>query len=413
MIVIGESELVQKVLIKDHANYQTLTLEKSGNKIESKILLNLIGTEWKRVRTIQATTFTTQKLKLVFELMKTCKNSSFDELHKISDTTKKFDPKVFWGQYLADIIAKCCFAIDLNIFENPDHIFITHCDSVWRLKVLKLICYLLLPQKLLKYYKVPFFEQESLSFFSQLVKHVLKSRKEDPSLKGNDFIQLLADSQYDEMVDNKDDHRKKLSENEVIASAVGLIIAGYETSSSLISFASYELAKNNEIQERLFEELNEANIDDYQQLMELPYLNAVYKESLRLYPPMYILIRRSSKCKLGESISLDDRTIVGIPIYSIHRDPNNFENPDTFDPDRFMPPRVDQIKPYTYLPYGGGPRICVGMRFAQLTAKLALATFIKNFKTYAINETPPQPVFNKMSYTLNAKPFSIGLSCRG
>lgn len=414
-IVVGEPELIKNVLVKDFANFQSLTSNRSGNSVESKFLTQLKGAEWKRVRTIVATTFTSQKLKLIFQLMKICNKIGFAELRKISETSQKFDPKIFWGQYVIDIIAKCCFATDLNTFESPDNIFLTHCKNAFSFNLSRLVFFSLLPKKLLNYFKVSFMQQKSLSFFSQVVSHILKSREENPSLKVNDFIQLLADSQSEEILDdneNRDDHKKKLSKNEVIANCVIFILAGYETSSTLLSFASYELAKNSEFQDKLFEEVSQADIDDYQQLNELPYLDAVIKESLRLYPPAITLMRVCSKCKLGGSIPLDDRTIVQIPIFSIHRDPDNFENPDTFNPDRFLPPYVDKIKPYTYLPFGGGPRICVGMRFALVNAKLALATLIKNFRIYRTDETPLQPIFKPISFLLNPEPFLIGISSR-
>lgn len=411
ILQVGDPELIKTILVRDFTNFKSMPL-KSGNNVEKKFLFNLSGDEWKRVRSIFVSVITQQKLKMVFELMKVCNKSGSAELLKFSKTSQKFDPTIFWGQYLMDIIAKCCFATDLDAFESPHSIFITHCHNASTFKYPRLFFLETLPQKLLNFLRLPILKQESLSFLSQLIKHIIKSRELNPSLKVNDFIQFLAAPKTNEILDNNSDLRRKFTETELIATCILFIIAGYETVSTLLIYACYELAKNTQIQERLFEEVNQADIDDYQQLMELPYLDAVIKESLRLYPPTPGLWRRSPKCTIGETISLDAGTVIRIPIYSIHRDPDNFENPDIFDPDRFMPPQIDQIKPYTYLPFGDGPKICPSVRFALLNAKLALATLIKQFKIYQIDETPSQPTFKRFNALLIPENFSIGILSR-
>lgn len=171
-------------------------------------------------------------------------------------------------------------------------------------------------------------------------------------------------------------------------------VAGYHTTASLLTFCSYELAMNPHVQVKLLQEINEVageNGDiDYDTLVKMPYLDAVLSESLRKYPPILKLERTSAseKYSLGSTgIELTKGQLVEIPVYAIHYDEDNYPNPDHFEPERFLPENRHAIKPYTYLPFGAGPRNCVGLRFALLEAKLGLVRLIQKYKFNTCSKT--------------------------
>ncbi|UYV82556.1 hypothetical protein LAZ67_21002752 [Cordylochernes scorpioides] len=169
-------------------------------------------------------------------------------------------------------------------------------------------------------------------------------------------------------------------------------IAGYETTASTLSHCVYNLALNPECQDRLAEEIDsffsvpDAKLD-YDTVMTLPYLEAVISETLRLYPPAVRIERQAAASYRLGNIEIPKDMILQIPVHAIHHHPDFFPEPDTFDPERFLPENRDNIRPFTYIPFGSGPRNCVAERFARLEIKLCLAHVIRNFRFHRVPET--------------------------
>ncbi|GFR31809.1 cytochrome P450 3A8 [Trichonephila clavata] len=183
---------------------------------------------------------------------------------------------------------------------------------------------------------------------------------------------------------------------ELVAQCIMFFIAGYETTAFTLSFATYMLALHPDIQDKLYEEivdtLNSTNGElTYEALQNMKYLDSIISETLRLYPPTIRLERMAvADYKLGDTgITIPKGMLINIPTYAMHRDPKLFPDPEKFDPDRFTAEERVKRDPYAYLPFGAGPRNCVGMRFALMEIKVCLALFIANFK---INRCPQTKV---------------------
>ena len=209
--------------------------------------------------------------------------------------------------------------------------------------------------------------------------------------------------------------KRTLTENEIIAQCIVFLAAGFETTSATLTHCIFELATNPLVQLRLFWELNDELSDetDHDKLADiiinqLPYLDAVIKETLRKYPPVVRLERRVGVdgYKLGD-IPLDKGTLIEVPTSAVHYCPEYYSDPYTFDPDRFMPENRHLIAPYTYLPFGVGPRNCIGVRFAIQEMKLCLAAIVRRFEFVPTENTPECLDFMTGIPMLNAKPFSI------
>jgi cytochrome P450 len=154
---------------------------------------------------------------------------------------------------------------------------------------------------------------------------------------------------------------------------------------------------------------------NYDLLQNLVYLDAVLSETLRKYPPLLVLARTSQKeYILGEKgLVLDPETEIQIPVYAIHHNPEYYPDPETFDPKRFLPQNRDQIKPFTYLPFGAGPRNCIGLQFALLEAKLVITRVLTRFRFYKIDKTPETPEYLKGSIFLPNKGLPLGVEKLG
>lgn len=204
---------------------------------------------------------------------------------------------------------------------------------------------------------------------------------------------------------NNTSDKRTLTENEIIAQCIIFFIAGFETTATTISNVFYYLAINPDIQDRLCEELqilNEMDVNSREYFdkvnSELPYLDAIIKETLRLNPPLTRLQRRVGihGYKLG-GIPLDKDIEINIPTYALHHCEDFYPEPDRFNPERFMPENKHLLIPYTYLPFGGGPRNCVGMRFAYQEIKLCLAKIVRSYQFDKTSETKIPLEYSKIA----------------
>ncbi|CAG2107316.1 unnamed protein product [Medioppia subpectinata] len=169
-----------------------------------------------------------------------------------------------------------------------------------------------------------------------------------------------------------------LSSDEMVAQAILFYIAGYDTTSAAITHALYFLSQNKDCQQKLCEELRSCDEFTYEKLSQLKYLNGVIHETLRLRPSFARLFRACVQdYKLGNTgITIPAGTAVNINLYTLHRDPKYWPNPDKFDPERWFEPKHH---PYAYLPFGAGPRLCIGQRFAINEMQMCLAKMVRKF----------------------------------
>lgn len=165
---------------------------------------------------------------------------------------------------------------------------------------------------------------------------------------------------------------------------------GHDTTSAAISWAIFTLGSHPDVQEKVINELREIFGDSdrdatYDDLQKMKYMEQVIKETLRLYPSVPGICR-----KLDVDVRIKNYTIpagTSIPIipYVIHRNPKIFPNPEEFNPDHFLPERIQGRHPFAYIPFSAGPRNCIGQRFALLEEKAVLSTVLRKFKLESLS----------------------------
>lgn len=176
---------------------------------------------------------------------------------------------------------------------------------------------------------------------------------------------------------------RTMSDTLVRDEVMTLLLAGHETTANALSWTLYLLARNPDVRVALEEEVRAAlgshspHMDD---LERMPLVERVVKESMRLYPPAYLVGRYTTRALTLGSADLPAGTLVFVNIYGMHRSPKYFADPARFDPSRFAPARDATIPKGVYLPFGAGPRTCIGSQFAMLEAKLALATLVRSVR---------------------------------
>ncbi|XP_031667472.1 cytochrome P450 3A27-like [Oncorhynchus kisutch] len=231
-----------------------------------------------------------------------------------------------------------------------------------------------------------------------------------------DFLQLMIDSQKGNDTKTGEEQTKGLTDHEILSQAMIFIFAGYETSSSTMSFLAYNLANNPHVMTKLQEEIdtvfpNKALIQ-YEALMQMDYLDCVLNESLRLYPVAPRLERVAKKTVEINGIVIPKDCIVQVPTWTLHRDPEIWSDPEEFKPERFSKENKESIDPYTYMPFGAGPRNCIGMRFALIMIKLAMVEILQSFTFSVCDETEIPLEMDKQGLLMPKRPIKLRLDSR-
>ncbi|XP_077484869.1 cytochrome P450 3A31-like [Amblyomma americanum] len=204
-----------------------------------------------------------------------------------------------------------------------------------------------------------------------------------------------------------------------MAQCILFFIGGQEKAGSAIAFTLYLLAVHPDVQEKLRKEVDECftahgDRPGFDEVNKLEYLHCVVSESLRMYPPVPRLERAPCQDYIfgdtGIKVNKDD--IVTVPVYALHHDPQYFPDPLTFNPERFNEQNMASIQPYTYLPFGAGPRNCIATHFALHTVKLCVLHTIRNVLLVRIEQTKVPLEFRNGYGMLTAKGIEVGVRKR-
>ena len=172
----------------------------------------------------------------------------------------------------------------------------------------------------------------------------------------------------------------RMSDRELRDEVATLVLAGHETTAQALTWTFMLLSRHVDVQRRMVAEIREVCGDappKFEHLRALEYTGRVIDESLRLYPPAWLFERQARvDIELG-GYAIPAGTVIAIAPWTLHRHPGHWPNPEGFDPDRFLPEAVAARPRYVYLPFGGGPRQCIGVNFALYEAKLVLATVLQ------------------------------------
>ncbi|KAJ1520950.1 hypothetical protein ONE63_004027 [Megalurothrips usitatus] len=185
---------------------------------------------------------------------------------------------------------------------------------------------------------------------------------------------------------------ENLSDDDIREEVDTIMFEGHDTTAAALSFAAYALATNQHIQDKLHEEMHSIFGDSdrdatYQDLADMKYLDRVIKETLRLYPSVPLFWRDvREEVTLGSGYTLPKGSTVALNMFMLGRNPDAFEDPEQFDPDRFLPENWQGKHPFDYTPFSAGPRNCVGQKFAMLEMKVALSRLVRSFRLLP----PPQ-----------------------
>ncbi|XP_035985610.1 cytochrome P450 3A56-like [Fundulus heteroclitus] len=287
-----------------------------------------------------------------------------------------------------DVMVSCVFGVDLDSINKPANPFITHASKLFNFPLPLFFFQGFFPffLPLLELLGLSFFPKSSTTFFRTVVEKIRAERNESSRKNLTDILQYFINSKS-----SKERENLGLNDHEIFSQVTMLLFAGYETSATTLVFLAYTLARNPEVMKRLQQEIDSTfphkGPVQYDSLMQMEYLSSVVDECLRLYPPAARLERTAKETVKVKGITIPKNMVVMIPVYALHRDPELWPDPEEFKPDRFSKENKQSIDPYTYLPFGVGPRNCLGRRFAMALIKLALVKVLQNYSFLVCEET--------------------------
>jgi cytochrome P450 len=170
-----------------------------------------------------------------------------------------------------------------------------------------------------------------------------------------------------------------------------IFLAGHETTANALTWTWYLLSQHPDVEARFHAEIDSAlggRLPTADDLVSLPYTRMVLAESMRLYPPAWIVGRRALAPFEANGYEIPPRSIVLMSQYITHRDPRWFPDPERFDPERFTPERQAERPKFAYFPFGGGPRVCIGEQFAWLEGIIALSAIAQRWRLRLVGGHP-------------------------
>uniref|UniRef100_A0AAT9UTJ8 Cytochrome P450 6PZ30 n=1 Tax=Maconellicoccus hirsutus TaxID=177089 RepID=A0AAT9UTJ8_MACHI len=419
-ILVRDPELLKNVLVKDFDcfNDRGFPVDSNAEPMTAYNLFFMKGDDWRNMRMKLTNTFTTGKMKMMFPLVNNCGKKFAQIIEKIS-SDGSFDAKEYATRFTNDIIGNCAFGLEIDTNNaNSESKMSGKKLLEFRLATLTRILRVQIPAMLTKILNLTLMDLKTQNFFGDII-HETITQPEKNQVPQNDISDLMKNLRYNTIkksqnIEDEKDLQKLLDQiggeenetnlkatNEIMAAQslhMVFFMAGYETASTNICYLLLELAQNPSIQEKVRNEINtvlstndgQLNYDD---LKKMTYTDMVIDESLRKYPPLAVLFRRTSKnYKIPDTdIVLPADTPIAISSYGLHHDEKYYDNPEEFRPERFTEEEKAKRPSFAYLPFGQGPRSCIGARFAKLVVKVGLIHILNNF-SYQVSPKMQFPI---------------------
>lgn len=378
--------LIKRVLTKDFANFNDrgLYFNEKDDPLSAH-LFSIDGKKWKNLRARLTPTFTSGKMKFMYPTVIEVADHFKDALFGLVDGEAELEIKDLLARFTTDIIGTCAFGIECNSLKDPAAEFRemgrkAFEEPRYRASISFLIGSF---KNVSRFLGLKITREDVLTFFMKVVRETVDYREKN-HISRNDFMDILIKLKNKK---SDEDGLGALTIEEIAAQAFLFFLAGFETSSTTMTFCLYELAINPDIQEKARQEARKViqrhdGKFTYESMTEMHYIDQVIHETLRKYPPVSNLTRgtQNDYHVPDTDFVIEKGTQVWIPIFGIQRDEQYFPDPEKFDPERFTHDEVAKRDAALWLPFGDGPRNCIGLRFGMMQTRVGLITLLNNFE---------------------------------
>ncbi|EAT47609.1 AAEL001312-PA [Aedes aegypti] len=436
--LIHDPALAKQIMIKDfdHFTDHMNTISVDVDPIFGRALFFMDGQRWRHGRSGLSPAFTGSKMRNMFTLLSKYVEGAMQRLAQDAGQGKmELEIRDLFQKLGNDIITSISFGVEIDSVHNPNNEFFKRgkqLAATGGFQGLKFFFSLVVPDSVFKLFGIRFLPKEAADFYVDVVSKTIKHREEYKIVRP-DFIHLFVQARKNELKEETADdelksagfttveeHIEASTENsqytdlDITAVAASFFFGGIETTTTMLCFALYELAGNKEVQQKLQAEIDSVRKElgggslTYEVLQKMKYLDMVVTETLRRWPPLGITNRVCVKPYTfedheGTKVTIEKGQLIQIPVQSFHRDPSFFPDPYRFDPERFSEENKHKINQDAFLPFGSGPRNCIGSRLALMQAKCLLYYLFSAFSLEYSDKMDVPIKLNKMSLTYTAK----------
>lgn len=430
-----DNELIQHVWVKDFSNFTDRNGQPIYGEQMKRWLLWSRGEHWSSQRALITPCFSSMKIKSMFCKILDCVQRCTDEVDSRfegkhdteAESKKSFTAGVQCSRdelmsMSLDVLATSVFSIKLDTYRDKESEFYKRAFAFASFDFLWFLMWLFIPRPIASYFQLDMIRYSKYEFFDKLSQKTIDERRAANQSTRNDFIQALLEARLTESSTVEDKFKsshdgsmsssnsgrahgsaemKRFNDIEIRAQMTFLFMAGFETTSNTLSFCFFELANQPDVQRELYEEVSSIKTEGTENLtceevLGLSKLDAFVKEVMRLYSTLternrVVTAKGGATLPTEPSINLPHSSTIAISSYELHRWPGYWSEPEKFDMTRFYPENRHKIISGSYIPFGIGPRDCIGKKFALLTMKTALARFLLKYKISPSSKTQHYP----------------------
>jgi cytochrome P450 len=384
-IVTRDPALVQHVLQKNHRRYHKSDLTHGLLRYLGKGLLTNEGADWLRQRRLIQPGFHRQRLAGLTRLMRAAADEWVAELDALgaAGANVEVDAHEAMTRVAFRIVARSVFGDSLGDEELRQL-------SDW-LTAIQLFYVTTIRQPYLRpvqHLRGRYRQHDDLARrLRELVRAAIaRHRASQAAASPDDLLQMLLDARYE-------DSGEPMTEHQLIDELNILLVAGHETSANALAWAFYLLARHPEAQEKLVAEISRelpaGQEVEFADLPRLPYALQVVQEAMRLYPPAWIIDRVATEDDEFQGVRIPKGSVFSLYVYGVHHHAGLWPAAEEFRPERFAADAQPALPTYGYLPFGGGPRLCVGSHFALTELQLVLIQTLRRYRVLPTTQAPP------------------------
>lgn len=401
--VLNHPEMVQWVLQRNYRNYSKDTFQYNLlRKVTGDGLLTSDGELWLNQRRLVQPAFSRNRIGGFSTMMVEVTQSMLEQWEDFAKRGTPIDIYAEMMRLALEIVGKALFSIDLG--EKTTDL------TQATLEVLEYVVYrarnpfaapIWIPTSHNRKFQI------ALRTLDEVVYGLIQRRQQSLAM---DNVSIYEEKQFGlrsmnkpqgdllDMLLNREDGQPltKIRERLVRDQIVTFLIAGHETVASALTWTLYLLAKHPSIAEPLREQVVSVlgrQEPTSQALEEIPFLRMVFQEGLRLYPPAWLITRKALQEDEVCGYTILPNSLLVISPYTLHRHPVFWNNPEEFKPQRFSPDISKESPRFSYIPFGGGPRLCIGDEFAMLEGQIVLAAILQHFRfTLVRQEVAAEPL---------------------
>ncbi|XP_013186352.1 cytochrome P450 6B2 [Amyelois transitella] len=413
-LIVKDPELIKKIMVTDfqHFFYRGFNPNRKAVEPVFHSLFAAEGDLWKMLRTRMTPAFTSAKLKGMFPLIIERAEKLQARTLEAAKAGKSLDSRELMARYTTDFIGACAFGLDSDSLNEEDSNFRKLGKKIFDAGFKDFIINLLKEMWPEAFKNLKYFAKIE-DGARQLAYEVQKARNFQPSGR-NDFLDMMMEikgkgavefESIEKVLPNGDSEKVVMNFTDDIFMSQLLVFfaAGFETSSNSTSMTLHLLAYNPDEQKKVHEDIDKAlakhnNKLSYDAIRDMPYLEMAFKEAMRILPALGYVSRLCSRDYTFEELGLtiDKEVRVVIPIQALHMDPKYWDEPEEFKPERFLPENAEKTKD-VYLPFGIGPRSCIGARLGLMQSLAGLAAILSKFEVKPAPESKRHPEIDPLS----------------